>query len=173
MIHPCLFYGTVPQVTKLVYALTPKVQAKELLDIGIGDGDTIASMVPLWDNPFVFGCDPEVQPERIGDVSCEWQKSTYDESRFFENEYDVITFFDSLACYMKPRGEEILEHAMGKAKKLLVVWTPCGYYPYPPFKSCWHPEDFLKRGFCVYQAKDIHQGPPVVADGLLAWKVRV
>ena len=156
-----------PQVTGLVSRLVPKLEVKTLLDIGIGDGETIASMLPHFGNPFVYGCDPD----RIAELqNSQVEKAKYEESRFFGEMYDVITSFDSLACYTKPDGLAILEHMEAQAKQLVVIWTPDGYYPYPPFKSCWHADDFLNRGFCVYRAKDIHQGPPIVASGLLAWK---
>lgn len=157
-----------PQVTGLVGRFVPKVQAKTLLDIGVGDGETITSMLEFWGTPMVSCCDPEVVPR--GDFQHHYERGMYHESPFYDQSFDIITSFDSLACYTKPDGEKILDHMVEKATKLVVIWTPDDYYPYPPFQSSWHPEDFLNRGFCLYKAVNIHQGPPIVASGLLAWK---
>jgi hypothetical protein len=158
-----------PQVTNLVSKLLPRIEAETLLDIGCGDGETILSMMHLWKQPFLFACDPEESPKTM--TNYEFEKKPYHESSFYNRAVDISTCFDSLACYYKSDGEDILQHIVENTKKMVVIWTPDGYYPYPPFKSCWHAEDFLSRGFCVYRAKDIHQGPPTVASGLLAWKV--
>jgi len=157
-----------PQVTGLVDKYVPKIKCETALDVGIGDGETIKTMLPFFEKPELFGCDPIEIPKGVHICI---EKKPYHESKYYEQEFDLITFFDSLACYQKDEGERHLEHAMSKARKLILVWTPNCYYPYEPFRSGWHAEDFLKRGFCVYQAVGIHQGPPMVADGLLAWKL--
>lgn len=158
-----------PQVTNLVEKLVPHIKAETLLDVGIGDGETILSMLGFFGQPFVYGCDP-VEPAPKCLTNYEWEGKPYHESKFYDKPVDIITFFDSLACYTKSMGAKILDNAVEKSKKMTLVWTPDGYYPYPPFQSCWHAEDFLERGFSVYRAKNIHQGPPEVASGLLAWR---
>jgi len=158
-----------PQVTNLISKLVPGIKAEFLLDIGIGDGETITTILPHFGNPVLYGCDPVDLPS-LG-VNYWIEKAPYHESTFYEKDFDVITLLDSLPCYHKDKGEQILDHAVEKSRKLTLVWCPDGYYPYPPFQSCWHPEDFLKRGFSLYRATNIHQGPPMVASGLLAWRI--
>jgi hypothetical protein len=161
-------YKIMPQVTKLVDKLIPKIECEDLLDVGIGDGETIKTILPFFKIKKLYGCDPSCKPENT--IIAEQAK--YEDSNYFNQSFDLITFFDSLACYYKKDGEEILDHAIEQAKKMVIVWTPDGYYPYPPFQSCWHAEDFLNRGFSVYKAKDIHQGPPTIGSGLLTWLIK-
>lgn len=160
-----------PQVTNLINKLVPKLEAKTLLDIGIGDGETIRTLLHHFGNPTVYGCDPVEIPKNWEPQGHWFSLTRYDNSPFYEETYDVITLLDSLPVYNKDVGERILDHVVEKSRRITIIWCPSGYYPYPPFNSCWHVEDFLKRGFCVYLAKNIHQGPPMVADGILAWKI--
>lgn len=156
-----------PQVTNIINRLIPTIECDTCLDVGIGDGETIRTIIPHFRVNHLYGCDPELPKE---DICCE--KKKYEDSSYFEQSFDIITFFDSLACYYKIDGEKILDHSIEKAKRMVIVWTPDGYYPYEPFKSCWHAEDFLKRGFSVYRAREIHQGPPTIASGLLAYLIK-
>jgi hypothetical protein len=157
-----------PQVTSIINRLIPTIECDTCLDVGIGDGETIGTIIPHFRVKDLYGCDPSCKPENTVLV----EQVKYDDSSYFEQSFDLITFFDSLACYYKIDGEKILDHAIEKATKMVIVWTPDGYYPYEPFKSCWHAGDFLKRGFSVYIAKDIHQGPPTIASGLLAYLIK-
>lgn len=156
-----------PQVTDIVRRLIPPIKCESCLDIGIGDGETIRSIVSHFMVMDLFGTDPSTTIEA---PNVEVKK--YDESRFYTEKFDLITLFDSLPCYYKIDGEKILDHIIENANKLVIAWLPDGYYPYEPFKSCWHAEDFLKRGFCVYRATNIHQGPPTIGSGLLCYLIK-
>jgi len=157
-----------PQITKIIDRVIPKIECQNCFDVGIGDGETIGTIIPFFGVKDLYGCDPSCKPTNT--VLAEQVK--YEDSSYYEQSFDLISFFDSLPCYYKIDGEKILDHAISKTNKLLIVWLPDGYYPYEPFKSCWHAEDFLKRGFCVYRAIDIHQGPPTIASGLLAYLIK-
>ena len=146
------------------------METKTLMDVGTGDGETIATMLPFFGNPFVYWCDPDLVPSKIptnfdGDIAA------YHESKFYDKEVDITTFFDSLACYNKEEGMKYLLHAIEKSK-MVICWGPDDYYPYAQFKSAWHAEDFLNLGFSVYKAVNIHEGPPIKASGLLCWRIK-
>ena len=161
------------RVTQLIKQLIPTTECSSLLDIGIGDGGTIKEIAPLFSVKEIYGVENLIDPtqHKLEDPNIKVDFKPYETSEYYDTEFDAITLFDSLPCYNKDKGIEILTKVEEKAKKLIIVWLPDGFYPYPPFHSCWHAEDFLSRGYCVYKAINFHQGPPMVASGLLAWKI--
>jgi len=104
------------------------------------------------------------------DDKWEIYKEPYNESsKVWNDSFDFITIMDTIQYYYKPDGDIVLDNLIKKTNKLLIVWTTDGYYPDNGFSSCWHEEDFKKRGMQTMIAKGFHLGPPYVGDGLLSW----
>ena len=160
-----------PQVTKLVGLYVPKIQCETVLDIGIGDGETIGSIAPMFGVKKIYGVEPSGRSLGRIKIEAEVDNVIYEKSKYFQESFDLITLFDSLACW----NIELLSN------KLVLIWTPECYYPYNEtdvegahayFQSGWHASELLDRGYSVFKAINIHQGPPIAANGILAWKLK-
>jgi len=147
------------------------------LDIGTGNGLVAQewkyfnninkkSAIDTGQNPELFGND------LFSHLDDGWEKcqESYDEnSKLWNERFDLITCMDTIQYYYKPHGEKILQNLIDKTNKLLIIWTTNGYYPDNEHKSAWHEEDFQKVGMKTYIIKNFHAGPPIVGDGLITW----
>lgn len=150
------------------------------LDVGPGNGLVAQEWRELNDIVRKVAVDPGEDPNLLdgGEVFQHldegWEKfqEYYKEgSQAWDQEFDLVTMMDVIPYYMKPEGERVLDNLIKNTKKLLVIFTTDGYYPENWHISCWHAEDFEKRGMKTIILPTFHAGPPIPGDGLIAYKI--
>ena len=152
-------------------------QFQSWCDIGSGNGLVAQEWRHLQNIPRKVAFDPGTYAEELNGrkvfdfLDPQWEKR---EQKFdFPNElFSLVTVMDMIQYLYKPDGEKLLDWLDEHATKMIVIWTPDGFYPCAAHVSCWHEEEFKKRGYTTAIAEKFHTGPPIVGNGLLAWKMK-
>ena len=159
-------------IDKLLGLVLPTDGYKSWLDIGTGDGNTCCSH-PYYDKiEHKVGIDPQETVRKLHSPDFKVLRESYDEKSSVWNEkFDLVTMFDLLEHYKKPDALKLLKHLDEITNKMLIIFTPKGFYyqggnEWDSHKSGWEPEELLELGFSVHLLKDFHEE----GDALFAWK---
>lgn len=148
------------------------------LDIGTGNGLVAQEWRGIQNTPTKWAIDSGKflecldGRELMSALDNEWKKIVEpycQESSVWNNNFDLITVMDSIQYYNKPDGEKVLDNVL-RTGKIVIIFTPDGYYPDQGARSCWHKEEFEKKGMKVIIADGFHQGPPYPNSPILAIK---